>query len=94
MKPAVIEEPQVKDEPRPVNPVNKDPRRVPNGPTVLERTSGRYKDIELNSKTPTYTRKGVQMIVEKSSHSRSKEVMSVGSAEQQPESGDLFNPIK
>ena len=94
VKPAVIEEPQVKEEVRPVSPVNKDPRRVPNGPTVLERTSGRYKDIELNSKTPTYTRKGVQMIVEKSSHSRSKEVMSVGSAEQQPESGDLFNPIK
>jgi cell division protein FtsZ len=90
-KPVVEEAPKVIEEPRHAE---KDQRRVPNAPAVLERTVGRYKEIEVNSKTPTYTRKGVQMIVEKTSHSRSKEVMSVGSKQQQAESGDLFNPIK
>lgn len=87
-----ISEPEEK--PQSVGSISKEPRRTqPVGPAVLERINGRYRDIETNSKTPTYTRKGVQMIVEKSSHTRNKEVLSVGSTEQQAESGDLFNTM-
>lgn len=95
-----FEEPKPKvEEEEPQPPVVAQPKgpRIPvisNAPAVLERKSGRYNDIEVNSKTPTYTRKSVEMIVEKGSHSRSKGVMSVGSIDKQPQSGNLFDSLE
>ena len=88
-------EPEVKpteEEPE-KKPFVKEPRRVVNlAPAVLERQKGRYHDIEASRKVPTYTRTKTQMYVQKSTHSRSKNVLSVDSEQEQKQtlSGNLF----
>lgn len=74
--------------------ITREPRRIiNNAPAVLERQKGRYHDIEVSSKTPTYTRKNTQLSIGKSSYARSKDVINMESQEQAPRSGNLFGDV-